>query len=393
MSKWTDSSGCVVSRRRFVAGLVALPAMSLGPANAAEDARPAVVDTPDNAAESADLLYSRGVRTIGRYYAREFQSRLPKKRLFANTLKGRPEAEILLERGFSILSVYQYENNKPEKFLRGENEAEADAKAALDQAEAVRQPGQSAIYFGVDFNVTKYLYDANGRLVRGPDRKPLPNTNIIDACTRYFTTLNRRLGGKFKVGVYGNGFISSHLRSQGLVEFIWLSASRAFEDTDRFYNEGRWNLFQNKVDLVWIEAPRACRTGVDIDTNIQNPRVADFGAWGGSRANTTRTQVIFDQRRFAIGSVPIYSAKSEQAPLVSYYACTRSNGSWRLKDPALKLPRSGNVRVLDADRDWLTVDTDEDGMANGFCLRANVTADFATMPLWDQPAPASPTVS
>jgi hypothetical protein len=64
-----------------------------------------------------------------------------------NMIDGVREPTILIRNGLSILSLYQYRNNLPEKFMKGledtgsaKAEVAADAKAALEQAKLVGQP-------------------------------------------------------------------------------------------------------------------------------------------------------------------------------------------------------------------------------------------------------------
>ena len=88
-------------------------------------------------------LQSMGVRTVFRYYASGFQAQLPNKRLKPE------EARELIDAGFSIGVVYQFNNDKRENIhgARGRD----DALFALDEAGARQsQPRGSAIYFGMD---------------------------------------------------------------------------------------------------------------------------------------------------------------------------------------------------------------------------------------------------
>ena len=97
------------------------------------------------------------------YFARKPQPGLREKIMASdgNMIDGVREPTVLIRNGLSIVSLYQYRNNLPEKFLKGledtgsaKAEVAADAKAALDQAKLVGQPEGSAIYFGVDFSLS-----------------------------------------------------------------------------------------------------------------------------------------------------------------------------------------------------------------------------------------------
>ena len=160
----------IVSRRTFTGGLLA---SALVPGNSAvgqpNDAGSiAIIDTPHNSAKVASKLSAQNVKVVVRFFARKTQSGLREKIMASegNMIDGVREPTVLIRNGLSIVSLYQYRNNLPEKFLKGledtgsaKAEVAADAKAALDQAKLVGQPEASAIYFGVDFNVTRAVVD------------------------------------------------------------------------------------------------------------------------------------------------------------------------------------------------------------------------------------------
>ena len=166
----------LVSRRTFTKGLVA---STLVPGNLAfgqpnDAGSVAVIDTPHNAAKYASKLAAQNVKVVVRFYARKPQPGLREKIMASdgNMIDGVREPTILIRNGLSVLSLYQYRNNLPEKFMKGledtgsaKAELAADAKAALEQAKLVQQPEGSAIYFGVDFNVTKCKCDGAGQVV------------------------------------------------------------------------------------------------------------------------------------------------------------------------------------------------------------------------------------
>jgi hypothetical protein len=249
-----------VSRRAFTGGLLAsafVPASSaVGQPN--DPGSIAIVDTPYNAAKVTSKLSAQNVKVVVRFFARKPQPGLREKIMAsdANIINGVREPTLLIRNGLSILSLYQYRNNVPAKFLSGledtgsaKAEVAADAKAALEQAMLVGQPEGSAIYFGIDFNLT-------------------PNRDIVDAVVEYFQVINKTVGRRYAIGVYGNGFVNRVLREEKLVSYNWLSASRSHEESVDFYNGGRWHLFQNQVDLRWFGAAGKCSIGLDVDTNL-----------------------------------------------------------------------------------------------------------------------------
>ena len=145
----------VISRRTFTSGLLAsalVPAdFAVGQPNDA--AGIAIIDTPNNAAKVAAKLSAQNVKVVVRF-SRKSQPGLREKIMASNgnMIDGVREPTVLVRNGLSIVSLYQYRNNLPEKFLKGledtgsaKAEVAADAKAALEQAKLVGQPEGSAI--------------------------------------------------------------------------------------------------------------------------------------------------------------------------------------------------------------------------------------------------------
>src|ERR1700675_4211087 len=330
----------IVSRRTFTGGLLASALVSsnsaVGQSN--DPGSIAIVDTPNNAAKVASKLSAQNVKVVVRFFARKTQLGLREKIMESdgNMIDGVREPTVLIRNGLSIVSLYQYRNNLPEKFLKGledtgsaKAEIAADAKAALDQARLVGQPEGSAIYFGVDFNV---------------------NRAAVDSVLEYFRVIGQTVGSRYAIGVYGNGFVNRILREEKLVAYNWISSSRAHEQTADFYNSGQWHLFQNQVDRRWFGPPGKCSDGLDVDTNLQNPRVSGIGAWGAGEVDANRNQKIFDQRRFAVRTTPVSRESGGGGSLVDRQNCKSDN----------RVPRNANVRILLQSGDWSSVDMDED---------------------------------
>jgi len=344
----------IVSRRTFTKGLLA---SALAPGHAAvaranDPAGIAIIDTPHNAARYAAQLAAQNVKVVVRFFARKPQPGLAQKVMSAdaNMIEGAREPAILIRHGLSIVSLYQYRNNLPEKFVKGLEdtgspgaEAAADATAAIEQARLVGQPEGTAIYFGVDFNVTRASAEP-----------------VLD----YFRAINRTVGNHYAIGVYGNGFVNRTLRAEKLAAYSWLSASRAHAEAVAFYNSGQWHLFQNQVDRRWFGPPGKCGAGLDVDTNLQNPAAPGIGAWGAGGVAPGRNARIFGERRFAIRETPV------------------ENGGRQGCKSDKRVPRNANVRILSQSAAWCSVDIDEDGRPDGQVKTADLTADLATMPPW-----------
>src|SRR5262249_17381853 len=255
----------IISRRGFTGGLLAsaLVPGDLVAGQSNDPASIAIIDTPNNAAKVASKLSAQNVRVVVRFFARKPQPGLREKNMASdgNIVDGVREPTILIRHGLSIVSLYQYRNNLPAKFLSGledtgsaKAEVGADAKAALDQARLVGQPEGSAIYFGVDFNLTGCKCDESEQLVRNRNGEA-QHRAIADAVLEYFRVIGRTVGSRYAIGVYGNGSVNRILREEKLVSYNWISASRSHEGTVDFYNSGQWHLFQNQVDRRWFGAP------------------------------------------------------------------------------------------------------------------------------------------
>jgi hypothetical protein len=364
----------MLSRRKFAIGLSASTALGADSAlpQHAPDGRIAIIDTPENAARRLQQLKEQKIAIVGRYYARALQPGLDEKVMSsdANKVQGVLEPTFLIRNGLSVVSVYQYLSSDPDKFLKGlpdtrsrQAEARADATAALDQARKVSQPEATAIYFGLDFNLTKSKSD------------------LIDACLEYFRTVKNIVGNHYALGVYGNGFANRLLRKEGLVAYSWVSASRSYEETAQFVSDGQWHLFQNQIDRRWFESAGPCPSGMDIDTNVQNPHVPNIGSWGAATVGQARTDAIFAQRRFALRDTTAYTAKSTESAIINKKRCVYKDHAWvTIAENAIL--RCNNARVLSDDGVWLQVDIDDDGVADGYCLRSDMTADLKTMPHW-----------
>jgi hypothetical protein len=324
----------------------------------------AIIDTPHNAAKVASKLSAQNVKVVVRFFARKPQPGLREKVMASdgNMIDGVREPTILIRNGLSIISLYQYRNNLPEKFLKGledtgsaKMEVAADAKAALDQARLVGQPEGSAIYFGVDFNVTRAS---------------------VSPVLEYFRFMKQTVGSRYAIGVYGNGFVNRTLREEKLVAYNWISASRSHEETVAFYNSGQWHLFQNQVDRRWFGPPGKCSNGLDVDTNIQNPAVSDIGSWGAEDVKKSRNQRIFDDRRFVLRRTPVVQDIAGAGGAIDRQSCKSGKS----------VPRNANVRVLSQSGAWSIVDIDEDGNPDGRIRASDLTPSLATMPPWDPSA-------
>lgn len=198
----------------------------------------AVIDTNTNCSNAIDTLRQHNVTAVGRYYRIKHPSwRLTK-----------DEAQKLSAAGIKIFTVYE---DTGTGLALTKEQGQTDAQNALNQATAVGQPTDSAIYFAVE------------GLPHGYTSADLPG--IRD----YFSGVKSVIGQKYKLGVYSDGVVCKTLLDEGICQYTWLSASTSFEGSKAFYKSGRWSIFQQvPTDLDW--------NGLSVDTNETK---ADFGAF------------------------------------------------------------------------------------------------------------------
>lgn len=367
-----------ITRRQFTTGMSTLAMAGLVPANAqpAPDGRIAIIDTTFNTAKEPWLthLQNRGVTTVIRYYARHptlaNKCNLSDTKCMAfNQIDGKPESYHICRKGMSIISLFQYQSNKSEKFLNFKTEAPADADAAWRQATDIcEQPKGTVIYFGVDLQ----MHDGDKKL--------------MDSVIEYFKIIkNSKVGKNYELGLYGNGYTSRLLMTEHkLVKYSWISASRGHSETPNTISCGNWHLFQNNLDRHWTLGKNQCKGGFSLDTNMQNPAHLYVGAWnmdGPVKADAARTQAIFDQRRFARCDAPVYRAPDVKAGLIDRQQCKEAGIDYKLV-PDQTVGASYNVRVMKEEGEWLLVDIDEDGTADGYVRKAQFTESFRTMPAY-----------
>jgi hypothetical protein len=386
--------------------ILLLMAILLAPFCAAakdDQGRIAIIDTSRNVRDHLPELKAAGVKVIGRYYGRCPQ--WEGKRLIDNGLPGEPGSEIdaILDNGFAVLSIYQYLSSSKYKFqgkslsrkgtlftLKDANcsraanpphsakaEAALDAAAAVAQAQAVGQPPNTAIYFGVDFNF---------------DRS---DTATAKKMIEYFTVVQRRLNDAgYLVGAYGSGDSLMLLKEHGLIDFTWLSASRAYAGSSQFHNSGQWNLFQNWTETTWFRQRTGakCVGGLDLDTDVQNAAFAgrSIGFWtreGPYAVPKARTEAVYKQRRFACNGNALIRAKGElpPGPLASTDHCGRP---YKVCEPGLgrglaaQICYANTARIGDDNGVLVRVDYDDDGAFDGWTRIDNLSRSFSAKPVY-----------
>ncbi|XWN31875.1 MAG: DUF1906 domain-containing protein [Devosia sp.] len=366
------------------------------PATAQSDAtRAAIIDAAWDVRPYLDGLKANGVLVVGRYLARcpQPERHIPEKRLIDQgpITDRNSEVRRILGAGMAILSIYQYNNDSKNKFLGKDRdgkplkdgacqptrqsrtpkqEAALDAQAAVTQARALGQPRGSAIYFGVDI-----AFSANDATTRR-------------AMVAYFKEVRRILRrGRFRLGAYGNGDALEILEREGLIDYAWISASRAFPGSTRYHNSGKWHLFQNRVNLEWFTgSPGACRRGLPLDTNVKNIRFADtpLGFWrrdGVILLPPQRTKAVFDSRRFACDGKSLIrrTASSGTGDLASHNRICRNGRTVRQRDT---VDFANTARLGRRQGSVVEIDYDEDGTFDGWTAASNLTPHFGVKPEW-----------
>ena len=142
---------------------------------------------------------------------------------FAGKILTLHELQELHAHGIRVGVVFQHFNSDIRTFIDAARPA-YDAKEAIAIASTLRQPRDTTIFFGVDFNAAADQYD----LVR-----------------RYFTEVNRRLvEAGYRLGVYGNGLVCRRLQQDGLASACWLSQSVGFTESILLEKSGNWDVKQ-----------------------------------------------------------------------------------------------------------------------------------------------------
>ena len=197
------------------------------------------MDSDANCLALANGLSSAGIRFAARYYSVE-----PSKNLTP------AEAQALSAAGIQIVAVFE-DSDDPAAISAAAGTAHA-AKA-LELAQAIRQPGGSAIYFAVDFDV---------------ESSSVLNGSILP----YFRAVKDRLSAapaQYAIGVYGSGLTCRAVRDAGLAQFAWLAQSTGY---------GGFRQLLTEADIVQVAPERKILGGqLEIDDDIAQK--SGFGAF------------------------------------------------------------------------------------------------------------------
>jgi Domain of unknown function (DUF1906) len=270
------------------------------------------IDTNDKR-EGTDALKKLGLKTIIRYYDWPSQNKQCK------TLMPE-ESDAIIKAGLSIVTVFQYKGEDPERFLARSHGA-PDAKRALQLAAANGQPPGSAIYFavdGVDAAIKDLAFEYSlhrggsmsrsrrSRLIRadssyrrhighyarfrvyhkryfGKAVESIGPRDLLPFIDDYFKGVNSVFkaqpdGRKFKIGAYGSGLVCERLLSAKLVDYCWLSQSQGWPGYQKFYASGKWSMAQKMTTRCKILRFKGAEK-LNFDFNRVNSKFTDYGQW------------------------------------------------------------------------------------------------------------------
>ncbi len=284
-----------------------------------------VIDTPYNTTRKLQYLAKENVGTIIRYYNFSNSKTFPEKCL---TLI---EAQSICAQGMNIAVVFQQRQDSAEDFSQSKG-FEAGLRAYRYALNDIGQPAGSAIYFSVDF-------DASAKEIN----------NVI---TPYFQGVQQAFNDlsnnapAYKVGVYGSGATANALRNANLCALVWLAMSSGFRGTKEAIRSGEYHIQQ--------KAPSAKLCGLDLDYNLINNQIPDFGAFviptdavSASLAHSTGTHEVMSRS----------SLRLRGGPGTDY-------------DIIGSLNSGQHVIASPVDTHWSSIDLEGDGRIDGFAASA-----------------------
>jgi uncharacterized protein (TIGR02594 family) len=293
-----------------------------------------IIDVAWDVGEHAERLAGAGVRTVLRYYNHRNSDRLPSKSLTQR------ELDRLFRAGLSVGVVFQQRGGAGGHIADFSDAAgRRDAQRALSLASSLGQPAGSGIYFGVDHDYFR--------------------SSELAAVQSYFRAVRGEIGTLYRVGVYGSGTVGRALKAAGLVDLIWLAAARGWSGTRLALQQGDWTLDQRFLEL------RSEIGGFIYDGNVFNPACSDFGQFGPGGA--------------------IVSPAGEGTAAL-YRVIARSGLNLR-PTPGTEgrviqsLPASSVVRGLERTGEWIKVDLNGDGLADGYLFGTFLEPVSGDLPL------------
>jgi Domain of unknown function (DUF1906) len=200
-----------------------------------------IIDTNNVTTTRLDELRDQGVECVIRYISTNT----------AGSKVVKPaEARAIAAAGLKLALVFEVwggVNNFAHDDIDGDNGA-SHGNFARQWAANVGTPDNTIIWFAIDTDCTAGQYAQRVR--------------------PYFQAARAALQGKYRIGVYGCGYVCTQASAEGIVDATWLTQSMGFNGSRAFRDSGRWTLLQG---------PETTLEGLSIDTNEANSD--DYGAF------------------------------------------------------------------------------------------------------------------
>jgi len=248
-------------------------------------------------------------------------------------LNSRKKAEKITAAGLSIGIVFQSAGNSRQSFSK--SKGRKDARSAFNYAiNTIGQPGNTAIYFAVDYNATK----------KDLSDKIIPHFREVNAINN-----SGEFSRKFRIGGYGSGLTLETLLKEGLIELSWLSQSTGHRRSKAFKESNIWTIFQHMPSKL-------CGLGLDRDT--LNPGLSGYGEF------TTLLQPGANEP--SPGPRPTPAPNEPQKFKITARSGLRLRGGPGTSfDIITALPFGSEVFGLERRGDWMIVDIHGDQIADG----------------------------
>lgn len=104
-------------------------------------------------------------------------------------------------------------------------------------------------------------------------------TQLKQLCIPYFQSFRAALASKYSLGAYGPGALLFALetvenpRGVQFLDFPWLSNATGWSRSHEYAATGRAAITQQRDTFL---------LGIDVDPNVLNPKMTDFGFWRGN---------------------------------------------------------------------------------------------------------------
>jgi subtilisin family serine protease len=177
-----------------------------------------VVDTADKIETKIELLKSKDVRAVARYYSTQLDRCLTQS-----------EAAVLIAAGLEIVAIFEDGGEQDLSTEQGIH----DAQVARLHARNVGQPSGSAIYFA---------------LKRAPNGSPGVD---LDAIGSYFTGIRNVLSDRYKVGVLSDALVCEALLGSGACDYAWLTKPASRTDSGAVDRGAHWAMAERDIAQNW----------------------------------------------------------------------------------------------------------------------------------------------